>query len=84
MRLDSLERNLILALTIQKEKEKAKMKFLIEKLNVLSPLNILARGYSIVKLKESNKLVKSVEDINAGDNIEINVADGLIEAIVIK
>jgi exodeoxyribonuclease VII large subunit len=84
MRLDSLERNLILALTNQKEKEKAKMKFLIEKLNVLSPLNILARGYSIVKLKESNKLVKSVEDINAGDNIEINVVDGLIEAIVIN
>jgi len=83
MKLDNLERNMTVILLNQKEREKARIKFLIEKLNALSPLNILARGYSIVKLKESKKLVKSVSDVNAGDNIEITVNDGLIQASVI-
>lgn len=82
MRIDNLERNMIVTLINQKEKDKARVKFLIEKLNVLSPLSILARGYSIVKLKETQNLVKSVKDVNIGDNIEISVADGVIEATV--
>ena len=84
IRLDNLERNMIIMLNNQKDQTKAKMAFLIDKLNVLSPLSILARGYSIVKIKDSKKLVKSVNDVNIGDNIEINVKDGIINAFVDK
>ncbi|HHV96664.1 MAG TPA: exodeoxyribonuclease VII large subunit [Clostridiaceae bacterium] len=83
MKLDSLLRNMTVILLSQKEQEKAKVKFLIEKLNALSPLNILARGYSIVKLKDTDKLVKSINDVKTGDNIEVTVNDGLIQASVI-
>jgi len=82
IRLDNLERNMVVTLLEQKDQAKVKMQFLIGKLDVLSPISILSRGYSIVKLKKNKKLIKSVDDVNAGDIIEINVEDGIIEAFV--
>lgn len=54
----------------------------IGKLDALSPLKTLSRGYSISSLKESQKIVKSVKDIKSGDTLEIRVEDGKFDAIV--
>lgn len=54
----------------------------VSKLDALSPLKTLARGYSITSLKESKKLVKSIKDIQTGDLLEIRVEDGAFEASV--
>jgi len=53
-----------------------------EKLKMLSPLNVLSRGYSIAKSEKDNKLIKSVYDVIPGDKIGITVQDGLITAMV--
>lgn len=59
-----------------------KLKGMAATLNALSPLNVLARGYSIASC--DNKIVKSIEDIAADDNIDIRVSDGVIHAKVLE
>ena len=46
----------------------------ISKLDALSPLKTLSRGYSIIE-KDSN-IVKSINDLNKDDEIEIKLSDG--------
>jgi exodeoxyribonuclease VII large subunit len=55
---------------------------LLEKLNLLNPLALVARGYSVVKLEE--QVVRSVVSVTVGQNIEIVLSDGSIEAMVTK
>ena len=45
------------------------------KLDALSPLSVLARGYAAVKTKD-NKIIKSKEDIKVNDKINIKFIDG--------
>ena len=53
---------------------------LLNKLNLLNPLNILSKGYSVVK--KDGKLIKDIESVNIKDKIEIKLYKGNIEAIV--
>ena len=53
---------------------------LTSKLDSLSPLKTLSRGYSIVQ--KNNKIVKSKEEIELGDKIDIRLSNGLIKANV--
>lgn len=61
-------------MTLKMNDEKAKISLLSSKLNALSPLEVLSRGYSISYKNEMP--IKSVNDVNTGDNIKIRVADG--------
>lgn len=61
-------------MTLKMNDEKAKISLLSSKLNALSPLEVLSRGYSISYKNETP--IKSVNDVNAGDNIKIRVTDG--------
>ena len=51
------------------------------KLDAMSPLKVLTRGYSVVTT-EDRKLIKSVKEISAGDRIVLSVSDGEIGATV--
>ena len=51
------------------------------RLRALDPLATLGRGFSIVQLPDSGKVVSSTNQIFAGDSIEITVTDGSIPAI---
>ncbi len=60
------------------EAKKAQFSACIGKLNAVSPLGTLSRGYSItLKLPES-KLVRSIEDVAKTDKVQIIVNDGKI------
>ena len=61
-------------MTLKMNDEKAKISLLSSKLNALSPLEVLSRGYSISYKNEMP--IKSVNDVNTCDNIKIRVADG--------
>lgn len=60
--------------------EKNKVSLLSGKLNSLSPLNVLSRGYSISY--KDDLPVTSVNQVNIGDNIKVRVSDGEIFATV--
>ena len=54
---------------------------LTAKLDALSPLAVLTRGYSVVRT-ENDHIVKSKEQLNSGDPIQITFADGSVSAKV--
>lgn len=51
---------------------------LIGKLDALSPLKVMARGYALVfkEEKEQERLVQSVKVVNTGDQIRVKLTDG--------
>jgi len=53
----------------------------INKLDALSPLKTLDRGYSIIK--HNDKAIASVKDLKSNDKIEIELKDGSVNATVI-
>ena len=53
----------------------------INKLELLNPLAIMKKGYSVVK--KNDLVIKSVDDINVDDKIDILVNDGVLYANVI-
>lgn len=54
---------------------------LCAKLQGISPLNTLARGYAIIQ-NENNEVVTSVETIKNGDVIDISFVDGIAKATI--
>ncbi|RBW70609.1 exodeoxyribonuclease VII large subunit [Bacillus taeanensis] len=52
----------------------------LAKLNALSPLRIMDRGYSLA-LKE-DKLVKTIQDVQPGDTIQVRLKDGQLDCQV--
>lgn len=72
--LDSKEVELERALKLSLERKKQKIQVQAEKIISLNPLNILSRGYSLVKSNE--KIIKSSDEVNQGDEIEIKLYKG--------
>lgn len=58
-----------------------KFSLLAAQLDALSPLTVLARGYSITKT-EAGKALRSIEDVRWGDEIRTQVADGDVVSVV--
>ncbi|MDE6600353.1 MAG: hypothetical protein K2K34_09780, partial [Oscillospiraceae bacterium] len=49
-------------------------------LDGLSPLKTLSRGYSLVY--SGDRLVKSADELSAGDRVDIRLSDGTVSAVV--
>ncbi|UWV48335.1 exodeoxyribonuclease VII large subunit [Acetivibrio thermocellus] len=84
MKLDILNRDLKKSMFASLERAGSKLGFLIGKLDALSPLTILSRGYGIIKLEEKGIFVKSVNDVDVGEGIEVSVKDGRLYCTVRK
>ena len=80
IKLDNCIKQIENSIKVKHEKEKTKYIELIAKLDALSPLKTLYRGYSITE--KNNKVIKSKEELKANDLIEIRFVDGKKEAIV--
>ena len=62
------------------DKTKQKYALLLSKLDTLSPLKTLERGYGIIKLND--KAVTSIKDLKQDDLINIELKDGSKKAII--
>lgn len=62
------------------DKTKQKYALLLSKLDALSPLKTLERGYGIIKI--GDKAVTSIKDLKKDDLINIELKDGSREAII--
>lgn len=72
MKVKSLQNSIMLKL------KEARTNFVKDasKLDSLSPLKTLTRGYSIVSNEKSGKIIKSVNDLKKDENIKIRLIDG--------
>ena len=61
-------------------KERNDLALNINKLKLLNPLNILDKGYSVIK--KEDKIIKNAADLNINDMINIKFSKGKINARV--
>lgn len=60
--------------------EQERFYYLVSKLNTLSPLTTLERGYAII-LKDE-KVISKADDLKSGDKVEIKMKGGSQKAII--
>ena len=76
-----LENRLFSAQIQQNNRKKQRYIGLTAKLDAMSPLKVLTRGYSMTQ-KEDGALVRSISDVHPMDQVEISLADGIFTATV--
>ncbi|MGH8005299.1 MAG: exodeoxyribonuclease VII large subunit, partial [Limisphaerales bacterium] len=82
--LDELSRRAQLALENRLGKMKLELKSAADRLATLSPKSVLARGYSIVRRRSDNRVVREYKEVKAGEGVELIFSKGKAEAEVTK
>lgn len=79
--LQLLENHLISAQLQQVNRKKQRYIGLTAKLDAMSPLKVLTRGYAMAQT-EDGRLIRSTQDVKENDRIVVSVSDGEILATV--
>ena len=79
--LELLNHKMITAYTRQLNSKKQKFLMNTAKLDAMSPLKVLTRGYSVAQ-KCNGEVISSVKSIQVDDKISVTVSDGSFRAIV--
>ncbi len=74
--VDELKRNMVAEITHLVTLQRKNVQALTGKLDALSPLAILERGYSICSKLPEGKIVRSVREISVGDALKVLFTDG--------
>ena len=80
--LELLQNRLLAAQSGTVAKNRQRFVAQVSKLDAMSPLKVLTRGYAMVA-KEDGQIVRSVSDVKPKDPIAVRVSDGTIVATVI-
>ena len=81
--LELLRNRLIAAQNRNIDKTKQQYISCISKLDAMSPLKVLTRGYSMTQ-KKDGALVRSVDQVQTGDRITVSLSDGRLTATVVE
>ena len=79
--IELLEGKLISGFRASVNKNKQRYLMNTAKLDALSPLKVLTRGYSVAKLTDQT-VVSSVKQVQKDDRISVTVSDGVFYATV--
>ena len=74
--VDELTEQITQSFTHFIEIKRKEFRLFAEKLSVLNPLSILARGYSVTYKLPDEKIVKDSKEVSKGDNIKIKLNKG--------
>ena len=78
--IDNLVKRLDSTIKIKQEKEKNRYIELTSKLDALSPLKTLSRGYTLTE--KDGKIIKSKDDLQKGDKVSLRFTDGNRDAVI--
>ncbi len=78
--LDSLSFACESAVRLYTEKQRREFSAAVSKLDAMSPLKVLSRGYAMVT--SDNNIITSAGDLSAGDTLSVLFADGSVECEV--
>ncbi len=79
--LEMLQNRLVSAQTRNVERKKQRFISCVSKLDAMSPLKVLTRGYALVKTEEG-EVLKSVRQVEPGDRITVDLSNGKLKATV--
>ena len=79
--VEMLENRLISAQNMQLSKKQQRYIAMTAKLDAMSPLKVLTRGYAMAQ-KENDEIVRSVSQIEPGEAVRVSLADGDFTATV--
>lgn len=79
-KLETIKKSLDQSMHVKIKRSDEKFYYMISRLNTLSPLKTLERGYAIVTKKKET--INSKEMLQSGDEINIRLKDGHVKAIV--
>jgi exodeoxyribonuclease VII large subunit len=77
-RVDELADRLPRAIDRDLERARSRLKENAGRLDALSPLKVLSRGYSVATV--DGRTVESVDDVEPGDRMDVRVEDGTVHA----
>ncbi len=80
-RLDQAMQRLVKGIEEQQKEKSRQLSLAAAKLQALSPLSVLVRGYSITQ-KRDRSVVKSVNDVVQGEPIMTRLSDGALISVV--
>ncbi len=80
-RLDQAMQRLVKGIEEQQKEKSRQLSLAAAKLQALSPLSVLVRGYSITQ-KRDRSVVKSVNDVAQGEPIMTRLSDGALISVV--
>ena len=83
MQLDYTHRRLSAASTSYLNSKRERFVRLTSKLDAMSPLKVLARGYAMTQ-KDSGEVVRSVNQVELGERITVSLSDGKLSATVMN
>ena len=78
IKVKSLQNSILLKI----KEEKTKFVKEVAKLDALSPLKTLTRGYSIIT-KQDGKVAKKIQELSQGEKVSIRLSDGKVDAQVL-
>ncbi|MDK2825724.1 MAG: exodeoxyribonuclease large subunit [Methanolobus sp.] len=81
-RVDELGSRMEMAFGRTMESRHASLSGLAGRLNAVSPLNTLERGYSIALKSEDNAVIRSVDDVKKDELVDVRLIDGTLECKV--
>jgi exodeoxyribonuclease VII large subunit len=80
-KLDNLMERLENSADFSMKEKHQKLGRLLDKLELMNPLGILRRGYSMTT-DQAGRIIKSVESVQQNDEIKVILPDGAIKAVV--
>ncbi|MFV9510787.1 exodeoxyribonuclease VII large subunit [Tepidibacillus sp. LV47] len=77
-----LKKQLIREMKVYKKRYEEQLAMKLAKLDALSPLKVLQRGYAVLYNENRSSLIRSVKHVNLGDIIHLDLWDGSLDCQV--
>ena len=84
IRNDDLVSDIVREMESQVELSRSKLKGRVEKLGVMAPQNVMARGYAIIQRQSDGKVIKSVSDLIPSERVSVTLSDGKVDAQLLE
>ena len=81
LHVDTQERNIENKFKLKIMQKRSEFQNVVEKIDALSPLKTLSRGYSIIE--KNGKIIKTKKELNIGDEVNIKLYEGTTKAKII-
>ena len=82
--LDEMTRRLAGAVDATRQRHESRFRETVARLEAMSPLAVLSRGYSITRDIASGKILKNASETKNGDVIETRLNEGVLRSLVLE